>query len=477
MIRMKAICGKRRILIISFILFAVVMSFSILRYKHFHQTTPTEFNSKHWITHPRCRNRMVDDLVQQYRCQPMPFYGMTYDELTALLGTGKKYSTFDLTYTISDNFWEVTKYIGFNFDADGNCIYFDVVETGRSFDAASSESPLPPNEEFSVTQYISFLGKSAKQISDSTAIPFSQWNFIEWDGGSPCFDDTNGLLLYFDYSDLLEKGENTSNIILDEARICVRVDFPLSKIYPGISSVGIHCLEDEFGCTFTYGESDPGIGAFLDEKFLILIECGELAVFSKDSDISTDSYVCILDKRQVFPSPGTISAAEVVQNIDGCTAFIGKTGSEIAETLGVSETDWVYLDLVEGGHCFYFDGSDYIYTFSMDDLGLETPETPGGRAKCLIVRVPLGTLTSDTDWDTETYPGKIQAYFGKQFELDVHPLTGTRSLFAVDLENRLVFSIYETEDGQFNENSWVEISYINDSNYPFYSEGQIGGTK
>lgn len=135
---MKAICGKRRILIISFILFAVVMSFSILRYKHFHQTTPTEFNSRHWITHPRCRNRMVDDLIRQYRRQPMPFYGMTHDELTALLGTGGEHSTFDLTYTVSDNFWEVTKYIGFNFDADGNCIYFDVVETGRGFDAASA---------------------------------------------------------------------------------------------------------------------------------------------------------------------------------------------------------------------------------------------------------------------------------------------------------------------------------------------------
>lgn len=470
---MKAIYRKKQTLIIGFILFAVVMGFSILRYKHFHQTTPTEFNSRHWIAHSRCRNRMVDDLIRQYRRQPMPFYGMTHDELTALLGVGGTYSTFDLVYTVSaDYLGETTKYIGFNFDADGNCIYFDVVETGRDFDAASNESPLPSNGESSVTQYISFLGKSAKQISDSTSIPFSQWNFIEWDGGSPYFDDTNGLLLYFDYSDLLEKGESPSNIILDEARICVRVDLPLNKIYPGISSVSIQCLEDDFGCTFTYSEGDPGIGAFLDEKFLILIECGQLAAFDENPDILTDCYVCILDKRQASPSPGATSTAEVTQNIENCTAHIGRTGSEIAEALGVSEADWVYLDLVEGGHCFYFDGSDYIYAFSMDDLGWETPETPGKRAKCLMVRVPLGTLTSDTDWDAETYSDKIQAYFGQQFELNVQPLTETRSLFAVDLENRLMFSIYETEDGQFNENSWVEISYINDSNYEFYSGKQ-----
>lgn len=126
---MKAIYRKRQILIIGLILFAVVMSFSILRYKHFHQTTPTEFNSRHWIAHSRCRNRMVDDLIRQYRRQPMPFYGMTHDELTALLGVGGTYSTFDLVYTVSaDYLGEMTKYIGFNFDADGNCIYFDVVK-------------------------------------------------------------------------------------------------------------------------------------------------------------------------------------------------------------------------------------------------------------------------------------------------------------------------------------------------------------
>lgn len=129
---MKAINRKKWTLIIGLILFVVVMSFSILRYKHFHQTAPTEFNSRHWIAHPRCRNRMVDDLIRQYRHQSMPFYGMTQDELTTLLGTGGEYSTFELTYAVSANYLgEVTKYIGFNFDTDGNCIYFDVVAIGN----------------------------------------------------------------------------------------------------------------------------------------------------------------------------------------------------------------------------------------------------------------------------------------------------------------------------------------------------------
>lgn len=91
------------------ILFALLLCLAVIKVYPFLSSGPLRFKPKTWAEHPSLRERMLDNLLEQY-----PLIGMEKAEIDTLLGPGNQAKYTDSLYIVS---------YGVRYDYIGDLVY------------------------------------------------------------------------------------------------------------------------------------------------------------------------------------------------------------------------------------------------------------------------------------------------------------------------------------------------------------------
>ena len=145
----------------------------------------------------------------------------------------------------------------------------------------------------------------------------------------------------------------------------------------------------------------------------------------------------------------------------GYEDYIGRTGQEIREALGKEQEDWEFFTYEMGGPFFRLSETDFLLGFSGEEVDYDQLPDP---ATCVMVEVPLSVAEPDADWQGEEPLTLLEELFGAEFTYE-DTGEGPWCYFTADMDRRLMVYIFVDKDKGLSGDHWLEILYMNQSNY------------